>query len=157
MESNYRIGEYITDFVSIYEITSIGTEKENRLIHYRPIKGTDKVFIASIPEKNLEKASLRKLLTKKEIKVLLDKLKTPLDDYVFDARQIKEDIYSNNPEKLIDYLKYFYRKEEELIKLENDLKEEILNHLCMEISFVTDKNNSSIKKMIESDLVGKKA
>lgn len=158
MIQNFKVGDYLTDFVCIYQITSITPgANDNSLIHYQPIKGTDKVFTDVIPESNLIKSGLRPLLNPKEIKLFLDELKTKTlpENYFFDPRQIKEDIYSNIPEKLIDYLKYFYQKGDNLIKVERDFKEEILNHLCLEISFVIDKTPSFVKKTIESILMDK--
>jgi hypothetical protein len=158
MTQNFKVGDLLTDFVCIYEITSLTPGANNiSLIHYRPIKGTDKVFTDVIPENNLIKSGLRPLLTSKEIKSFLTELKTKVlpENYIFDPRQLKEDIYSNTPEKLIDYLKYFYQKGDTLIKVERDFKEDIVSHLCLEISFVTDKPISSVKKTIESAILDK--
>ena len=158
MTQNFKVGDLLTDFVCIYEITSVTPGANNiNLIHYRPIKGTDKVFTDIIPENNLIKSGLRPLLTPKEIKSFLVDLKTKIlpENYIFDPRQLKEDIYSNTPEKIIDYLKYFYQKGDTLPKAERDFKEEIIDHLCLEISFVTDKSISSIKKTLESNILGK--
>ena len=158
MTQNFKVGDLLTDFGCIYEVTSITPGANNiSLIHYRPIKGTDKVFTDIIPENNLLKSGLRPLLTSKEIKSFLTELKTKIlpENYIFDPRQLKEDIYSNTPEKLIDYLKYFYQKGDTLIKVERDSKEEIVSHLCLEISFVTNQSVSSVKKAIESALLDK--
>lgn len=55
MNQNYKPGELLIDFVTVYEITSItltGAEgQEEAIIHHKPVKGTDKVFTASIPKK----------------------------------------------------------------------------------------------------------
>ena len=155
MEENYKVDDFIIDFVCIYKITSIEPTKNGNLIHFRPIKGTDKVFTDIIPESSFEKSGLRHLLTKKEIKSLLKSFKTPEENYPFDLRQFREDLYSNDTEKLISDLKCFYYQERSLIKAEEEIKNMILNHFCLEISFVTDKKRSSIKKAIESNILGK--
>jgi RNA polymerase-interacting CarD/CdnL/TRCF family regulator len=155
MEENYKVGDFIIDFVCIYKITSIESTKNDNLIHYLPIKGTDKVFTDIIPESNFEKSGLRRLLTPKEIKLVLSSFKTPEKDYPFDLRQFREDLYSNVVEKLIFDLKCFYHQENPLIKAEEELKQTILNHFCLEISFVTDKKTFLIKKTIESNILGK--
>jgi RNA polymerase-interacting CarD/CdnL/TRCF family regulator len=156
MEENYQIGDFIIDFVCIYKITSIeSTTKNGNLIHFQPIKGTDKIFTDTTPENNFEKSGLRHLLTKKEIKSVLNSFKIPEEDHLFDLRQFKEDLYSNNIKKLISDLKCFYHQEKSLIKTEEELKDMILNHFCLEISFVTDKKFSNIKKTIESSILGK--
>lgn len=153
-----KVGDYLTDFVCIYKITSITPgQNDGNLIHYQPIKGTDKIFTDTIPENNLIKSGLRPLLTPKEIDQFLSELKTQTvpENFLLDVRQIKEDIYLNTPTKLISYLKYFYQKGDSIMKVERDFKEDILNHLCLEISFVTDKNVIAVKKMIESSLLDK--
>lgn len=156
MEENYKVGDFIIDFVCIYKITSIKQDKkQENLICFKPIKGTDKVFTDIIPEKNLDKSGLRHLLTKSEIKVILEKFKTPLEDYSFNLRDVKEDLYTNVPEKLIDDLKCFYHQENPLIKAEEELKESILNHFCLEMSFITEQTPFSIKKTIESNILDK--
>lgn len=158
MNQNFKVGDFLTDFVCIYKITSITPGLgDQKLIHYQPVKGTDKIFTDTIPENNLIKSGLRPLLTPKEIDLLLTESKNQpiIENYVFDLRQIKEDIYSNTPIKLMEYLKYFYQKKDSLPKIENDFKEEILSHLCLEISFVTNKSIVSVKKMIESNLLDK--
>ena len=158
MTQNFKVGDFLTDFVCIYKITAvIPGANDISLIHYQPIKGTDKIFTDIIPENNLAKSGLRPLLTPKEIKSFLAELKTKSlsENYFFDPRQLKEDIYSNVLSRLIPYLKYFYQKGDTLPKAERDFKEEIIDHLCLEISFVTDKSISSIKKTLESNILGK--
>lgn len=155
MDQDFKVGEFIIDFACIYEITSITQEKNSdiKLIHYQPIKGTDKVFVDTIPEKKLIKSGLRRLLNEKEIKFFLDQLKTEkkIENYIFDPRQIKEDIYQNIPEKLIEHLQYLFKNNETLSRSDQDLKNEILNHLCLEISFVSGKSIFLTKKTIESN------
>lgn len=156
MGQNYKVGDFIIDFACIYTLTLIEPGKKGNLIHCKPIKGTDKIFEDIIPEENLNKNGLRRLLNLKEIDVILEEFKKPIESCcTFDLRQIKEDLYANIPERLIYNLKCFYHQEEPLIKAEEDLKETILNHFCLEISFVTNKATLSIKKMIESSLLGK--
>ena len=155
MELNYKVGDFIIDFVCIYKITSIQSSQSGGLIHYQPVKGTDKIFTDIIPEKNLDKSGLRHLLTPAEINVILKEFKKPQEDNTLDLRQVKEDLYLNLPEKLISDLKCFYHQENPLIKAEEELKETILDHFCLEMSFVTERNASSIKKTIESNILAK--
>ncbi|MDD4938370.1 MAG: hypothetical protein PHX34_05170 [Candidatus Shapirobacteria bacterium] len=156
MESNYKIGDKIIDFVSIYQITSIDTKNKDVILYYRPIKGTEKVFTASIPEKNLDKANLRKLISSSEIKEILSDLKKPLKNYEYNIRQIKEEIYLNIPQKNIIHLKHLYENENTLQNNEDKkIREELINHLCLEISFVTQKPLIFTRKKIEKILRNK--
>lgn len=155
MEQIYKVGDFITDFECIYKITSIESTKNGNLIHYCPIKGTDKVFTDIIPENNLEKSGLRCLLTPKEIKEILKEFKTSQSEQPLDLRQFKENLYVNSPQQLISNLKCFYHQDRPLVRTEEELKEMILNHFCLEISFVTGKKTSDVKKTIESNILGK--
>lgn len=155
MEQNYKVGDFIIDFVCIYKITSIESTKNGNLIHYCPIKGTDKIFTDIIPENNLEKSGLRPLLDAKKIKEILKEFKTSQEDCLLDLRQFKEDLYINSPQQLISDLKCFYHQKNPLVRAEEELKDIILNHFCLEFSFITGKKISDIKKTIESNILGK--
>ena len=154
MGKTYRVGDHIIDFVCIYKIISISQDADGggRLIHSRPIEGTEKVFTDTTPEKNFAKSGLRHLLVPKEIDQLLRRLKDPIGDYTFDARLVKDDIYTNDPTRTIKHLKYLSGRGDLLTKAETELKEEMLNHLCLEISFVTGKSIPSIQKTITTNL-----
>jgi len=156
MKGKCKINDYLIDFTCIYKITKISRDNNhNRLIHYRPVKGTDRVFTCRIPEKNLLKAGIRHILTKSETKNILNKFKGLSVDSPFNPRQFKEDLYINVVEDLINDLKCFYLQKSPLLKSEEELKKRILNHFCLEISFITGKENLSIKKTIESNILGK--
>lgn len=149
MKSDYQTGEYIIDFVNIYQITSITDKDGDLLIHYQPTQGTDKVFTASIPEKNLSKGGFRKLLSPKEIKQFFTDLKNPPLNYEYNIRQAKEDIYLNEPIKTIPHLQYLLKNGDTLPRGDQLLREEIINHLCLEIAFVTKESTLSIRKKIK--------
>ena len=151
MDQNFKVGEYIIDFTSIYQITEI-SGKEEKIVHYKPITGTDKIFTATVPEKNLTKCGLRRLLTAKEVDQLMKQLKQPVENYNYDARLAKDEIYQNIPSKNIPHLKYLWKGGESIPKPDQELRDEILTHLGMEIAFVTNKPVQTVRKEIEKNL-----
>lgn len=81
-------------------------------------------------------------------------LKKPLQDYTYDIRQTKEEIYLNLPHKIVPHLKYLWSKGAVLPKTDLDIREDMLNHLCLEISCVTNKSLSAVRSAIEKSLSG---
>lgn len=155
MKQNYQVNEYIVDFTDIYQITSISFDndnKEERRIHYKPIKTNSQSLTASIPENNLTKGGFRKLLTSNQINQILSDFKNLPPDYKYDIRRLKEEIYLNTPEKMAPHLKYLLDEENKITKEEQDLREKIMDHLCIEFSFVTKKSVQDIKKEIKKIL-----
>ena len=154
MLSDYKVGEYIIDFLIIYQITLVDTNvgKDDVVIHYKPIVGTDKVFTASIPMRNMEKGGFRKILTLKETKQVLDSLKTSLIDYQYNNQETKEVIYRNKPGKTVFPLKYLWKINDGLLKSDMDMKEAMIKHLCMEIAFITKEPSKTIRLEIEKNL-----
>ncbi len=153
MKNDYEVGSFITDFKTIYEITLISQDKDGEsLIHYKPVSGTDKIFLATIPEKNLQKSGLRPLLKTGEINQLMKDLEVVNEDYKYNTIAVKEEIYRNLPSKLIDPLRYLWKSEIALNKIDNDLKEEILSSMAAEIAFVLKKTTRASRQMIETAL-----
>ncbi|MCL4384582.1 hypothetical protein M1116_03955 [Patescibacteria group bacterium] len=156
MDHNYVAGDYIIDNAYIYEITSVtfdGGKKGNEaLIHYKPIRGTDKVFTASIPEKNFGKVGLRKLLNPEDINVILCKLTANIERYSYNAQETKEILYLNEPANVMVPLKYLWKCGDKLAKTDTDIREEMIQHLCMEIAFVTKQTTEVVRAKIEKIL-----
>ncbi|HEX8923577.1 MAG TPA: hypothetical protein VF828_02485 [Patescibacteria group bacterium] len=147
-------GDYITDFVSIYLITSIETTegKDEPFVHYKPVSGTDKVFTAVIPLKNLVKTGLRKVLTAKDAKEVVENLKNSEIDVEYNTQVAKEEVYQNQPKKVVPVLRYLWKNGEKLSKVDRELMEQILSHLSNEVSFVTNKTYEETRSEIEANL-----
>jgi RNA polymerase-interacting CarD/CdnL/TRCF family regulator len=149
MKQVYKPGDYIIDFSSIYEVTGV----DAGVLHYKPIRGTDKVFTASIPVDNLSRTSLRNLLTTVEIEKILTELTKPLaDTYEYNAHQIKEDMYLNDPLKVVPHLKYFWSKAGVLPRTDRELMAEMMDHISLEIEFVTNQPKTTVVKQLEKHL-----
>lgn len=151
MSEGLLVGEYITDFFSIYQITAVKQRvgikgKEETCIYHEPVQGSDKRFTASIPIGNLKKAGIRKLLSKEEIEQIIGDLKNLVVESEYNTITAKEEVYQNEPRRIVSVLIYFWGKIGTLGKADKDLTEQIMEHLCREIAMVTKKKYGEVKK-----------
>jgi len=149
MTEDLVTGDYIVDCAYIYEVTSvtpIGT------VNYKPVWGSDKVFTASIPAKNLAKTGLRKVLTPNESKEVIDGLRGPAADYEYTTQLAKEEVYQNRCPGVARVLKHLWANKTELGKIDRELMEQIVFHLSHEISFATKRSYQTVRKEIETRL-----
>lgn len=151
MKQDYVVGDHIVDSSCIYEITSVGEMADGKgteraCVHYKPIWGSDKVYTASIPIDNLKKAGTRKVFTPKEAGQIMDDLRGWVPKNEYNTITAKEEIYQNNPEGIISVLTYFWKSGEILNKSDRELMEQVLEHLCQEISFATKKKYANVRE-----------
>lgn len=155
MESkmSYKKGDYLIDHSCIYEVTGVlKGEKNETYIHFKPASGTDKVFTASMPIESISKSGLRKVATKAEIEGILKQLgsKGVRDEYSLLA--IKEEVYQNEPAKVVEVIKYLWSVRDKLGKADRELMEQIIYHLCLEMAFVTKEKIPAVRRRIEKVL-----
>lgn len=159
MNHNYAVGDYIVDSSCVHVITAIKQQKgpsgqAETYLFYEPVLGSDKRYVASIPVKNLEKSGTRKVLTVKEAEKLMADLANKSIDGEYDTVMAREEVYRNEPERIVKVLKYFWKNKDELTKTDANLTEEILEHLCREIAFVTNKKTLAVKETMMKTLGG---
>lgn len=153
MNSTFIVGDLLIDSSIIYQIFSIDHSLDSTsddTIHYQPISGTDKIFTASIPAKNLFKSGLRRLMTKQDIAEFFSNFSLPLNgDYHYDPKLVKEDILANQPLKLIPHLQYL-RSVATPTRGDSELFSVMVHHLCLEINHATGNPISDIKNRLLS-------
>lgn len=154
MTQQLVVGGYLIDYANIYQVTSLTApgSAADTVVHYRPIRGTDKVFTESVPLKMLSKSGLRPLITSSEIEALYQALKTNSDDYSYLTLTAKDEIFQNSPLRLAPLLKYLWKNGDQLPKADQDLKATMFNHLVMEIAFVSQKPPSEVRNQLETAL-----
>jgi len=148
MKQNYVAGDYITDYVCIYEITRVA----QACIFYQPIWGSDKVFTGSIPIKNIIRTGIRKIFTQNGAKQVMEDLKSPVLNFEYNTRTAKDEVYQNQPKKIIPVLKYMWKNRDVLGKADRELMEQVLLHLGNEVAFVTKKSYKTVRKEVEKNL-----
>lgn len=148
MTEDYKIGDYITDSSCIYKIVKI----ENNFVHYETVWGSDKIFTASIPLNNLQKAGLRKVFTVEEIDQILKDLKNVKSETPYTTMVARDEIYSNNSKNIVSVLVYYWQNQEKLNKADRDLMEQIIERLCQEIALVSKKEYSKVRENVTTIL-----
>lgn len=148
MSDGFAVGEYVTDSSYIYEVTAIDSVEKEMRIYFKPISGIIRTFTSSVPLNNSKKAGIRKVLTKKEAQRVILELKTLTVEGEYNILTAKEEIYQNQPQKLISILAFYYEKADTLGKVDKDLREQILEHLCREIALVTKKRYLEVRREV---------
>lgn len=155
----FSVGEYITDYSGIYEISDIKTETDKHggdetFIFYKPtwIDGISKDFTARIPLDNMYKSGLRKILTKEIADQIVSDMNLQESASVFDFFSAQDALYQNNIERIPLTLKSMWVNQSKLKKNEADLMSHMLANLSREISFVTKTEQSEVSKTITDSL-----
>jgi RNA polymerase-interacting CarD/CdnL/TRCF family regulator len=151
--TDFKVGDYIVDFENIYHIY----EEKNGFFFYHHLEGDKATSTSSLPKANLVKSGFRHLQTKEEIKQFFVELAKVLpEDSFLENKLIKESLYLDNPVKNATILKQLYRNKVELgekfLKSNQEIINNITNHLAKEIAFVLKKPEASIQKQITDTL-----
>lgn len=154
--TDFKVGDYIVDFENIYHIY----DDKNSFFFYHHLEGDKATSTSSLPKANLTKSGFRHLINTQNIKEFFVELNKVLpDDSVFENKLIKESLYLNDPIKNALTLKFLYKNKKELgekfLKSNQEIINNITNHLAKEISFVLKKPEPTIQKQI-SDILSKK-
>lgn len=157
----FAVNDYIIDFENVYQIFEQKKQKDYSgknvdYFFYRSINNLDnknQPVICHTPIENIAKSGLRHLITPADIKVFYQKLDEKYNEVNFtDPKLIKEILYSNDPFKNLDILKQLYfeknKSPDTFSRTNKELTENILNHLCDEIAFVSKKPLASVKTKI---------
>jgi len=154
MKKLYKTGDKIVEggeVFRIFKIEDIKIEgKKQRLIHYKPFfpKSDSPDAVYSIPEKSIKETSIRRPLSKKELKEILDELKkkgkpaVALD--INDAKEVLKECEINNIVALIKTL-WVEKKagEDSFTKSRSNVFEAAVDTLYQEFAFV---NNITLEK-----------
>jgi len=153
------VGDNIIDNFQVYTVKKVvdqvdGKGQTDTVIYYSP--NTSNVeLICSIPLKNFSEASLRKLITKEELKGLLHDLSDKAADEVWidnNAKNGKEILYLNNPTKTARLLKNLWQKKKNnvvnYLKSDQEIFETALNHIVDEVVLVCNDTKVKVKEMI---------
>ncbi|OIP87762.1 hypothetical protein CO009_01250 [Candidatus Shapirobacteria bacterium CG_4_8_14_3_um_filter_35_11] len=154
--TNFKVGDYIVDFENIYLIY----DEKDGFFFYHHLEGDKATSTSSLPVTNMIKSGFRHLINTQNIKEFFAELNKVLpDDSVFENKLIKESLYLNDPIKNALTLKFLYKNKKELgekfLKSNQEIINNITNHLAKEISFVHKKPIATIQKQI-TDILSKK-
>ncbi|MFC1710993.1 hypothetical protein ACFLZ1_00215 [Patescibacteria group bacterium] len=143
-----KVGDKIVKFSKVYKVIKIenrkSEEKQEKIILFIPYFAAKykKALVFSIPEENLDKASIRWPITKKELKELLLKLKKkPEEKIPLSINEAKEVLHKNDPENNVAILKRLWaekhKKSANFSKSKQDILAIALERLVEEIALVS--------------------
>lgn len=153
--TDFKVGDFIVDFENIYQIYD---DKDDFFFYH--IAGEDKATsTSSLPRTNVSKSGFRHLQTTTEIKEIIKELEKSLpENTLFENKLIKESLYLNDPIKNALTLKLLYKNKkdtgEKFLKSNQEIINNMTNHMAKEISFVLKKQFESVHKQI-SDILAK--
>ncbi len=153
---DFKVGDYIIDFENIYNIY----DEKKGFFFYHNIEGDKATSTSSLPIANMAKSGFRHLINSQNIKDFFNELGKALpQDSIFENKLIKESLYLNDPIKNAVTLKSLYKNKKELgekfLKSNQEIINNITNHLAKEIAFVLKKPIDTIQKQI-TDTLSKK-
>lgn len=165
----YKVGDKIVNFGQVYRIFKIedqgkGVNGRERIIHYRPyFKSKDnRTVVCSIPVSSLDKTSIRKPISKSEVKEIMQNLSVKLyrREHV-ETEEAKELINKNKPGVTMRVLKRLWKEKESepegFTKSKKDVLELAVKRLAEEVAYVSnisiEKANARINSALQSAYV----
>lgn len=162
----FEVGDKIVRFGKVYKIFRIKKQKtidgnEEKIIFFRPYfkekKRILKDLTFSIPVENIDRTSIRRPVSKKELKELLTKLSEESDIKKFiDVGKARKTLALNDFNKTIQILKALWRekddKSQSFTKSKKDVFDLLMKHLVEEIAFVSDLSVITARKKIKKSL-----
>lgn len=136
---NYKVGDKIVEFGRVFTIFKIRRRKNSdgdieKVIYFKPFYKTKDVsdIVCSIPESNIDKTQIRQVSTKKEFRLLINKLKKKKNLEEFPAiDKAKALLNSSDPADTARVLRKLWIERNETIENFSRSKRDIYN-LAME-------------------------
>lgn len=161
-KSKLKVGSRIVEQGKVFRIFKIelrgNGEGEQRILHYKPLfnTGPDTQIVCTIPEENLQDASIRSPAKKNFVKEILDSLtnwKRTREEYETD--DAKDILKENDLEKTAGVLKAFWKEKynsETITKGKRDVLETAVERMREEVAYVTNTTPEKAEKKIMSAL-----
>lgn len=163
-KKKFKTGDKIVRSGQIHKIFKVrikknSENKKQRVLYYKHYFETDKnkKLIYSIPASNIEKANIRKLLSKDGLKRLFKKLsKKSNSEKPVNITAAKERLILNNPFKTAEILRRLWAEKEDestsFTKSKKDTFSAAVKSLVEEVAFLYDIPLKKAKKKIKSAL-----
>lgn len=160
----WQKGDIIVDYSQVYKITKITQGKtvegeKDDMVHYSPYfkNSRNETITRTIPLSSIDDTNKRKAISKKKMDDLLALLEKPSTvNRRLNLRSARENVYNNDPEKLVDILRRLQReKEDEDINFtisRKELYETATNRLAEEVAVVKDISLAEAKELILGNL-----
>lgn len=160
---NFAVGDKIINFNKVYIIFKIIKEKikdkKEQIISFKPFFKNEKKnsLTFSIPVNNIDKTNIRKPLSKKELKQLLNELsKTPDIETPIEIDKINDDLNSNDPNIHVQILKCLWREKNDettnFTKTRSDVLGLTIKLLLEEVALVSGVSLEKAEEKIKTAL-----
>lgn len=161
---SFKVGEMIVKLGEVCKIVRIekrknATGQTEEILYYKPYFSEYRVkdLVYSIPLANISLASIRKLISKKELESLIESLcKTIEVDLSTDIIEYQEALDSNDPHEIAYALKRIWvekqNKEVKLSKVKDDLFQTSLNILMEEVAYLKKTTPTEARQIIANSL-----
>jgi len=158
----FKVGDKIVHYSKIFRIFKIkGRKNKDKVIFFRSLfkSRENRKLVFSIPMSLINRANIRKLLSRNKLKLLLKKLaKKPDIKAPINLLKVKEGLNLNDPEKNIQILNCLWGEKNDQSTSFNKSKEEALKlaikQLSQELALVNNisltKAQQKIKKVLDS-------
>lgn len=146
----FKVGDKIIDNGKVYEIFKIKKEKtssgvQEKIIYYEPYfeNSAGNTLICSVPMRNLDKANIRRPISKKELKKVLKTLSNPVnDEKQIKVPQMRETLCLNNLCKTAQILKRLWvdknNSSTNFSRTRQELFDSAMQRLIQEVALVDD-------------------
>jgi RNA polymerase-interacting CarD/CdnL/TRCF family regulator len=163
MKKNYKVGDKIVDFGQVFRIFKIKKEKDSngeleRIIYFRPYfsQKEKNSIVCSIPVKNIEKAEIRRPISKDKLKGLIKMLKKKKDlDEAPDINKVRELLKTNELLEVVSVIKTLWsdkKKSEVFSTSKNTVFNSAIDMLAEEFAIVDGVSLEKARKKICSAL-----
>lgn len=156
-DNNFKIGDKIVDFGQVCRIFKI----EKKTLFFKPYFKTRlaRNLVCSIPVENINKANLRKPISKKELRALLARLgrhRQPKEESLINVGRLREQLNSNDIFQVATVLSILWVEKNDESSNFSRYKQEIydsaMSRLVEETAFVAGCRPNQAKKKIDKAL-----
>lgn len=156
----FKVGDMIVKYGEVCKIVKIEKRKNDNgdkddILHYKPIFSEYKAreVMYSIPARNISLTTIRKLISKKEMRKLIKNLSKSVEiDEEITIVEYTERFKSNDPHEIADVLKEIWveKQEEEtdVGKAKDDLYKASVKILVEEVAFLKNTTVAEAEKLI---------
>lgn len=161
----FKKGDFIVDFGQVFEIIdtkSISTSTgSDTLLVFSPYFKTDQEsdITSSIPQKNIDKTTIRPPMNKKQVQEVLEVLsdkKIKKDAEIVDVLTAKAVLNQNNPQEIAQTVRKIYlekiSKDFKFTSSKNYIFELLISRLAEEIALVLEINTDKATTKIHNQL-----
>jgi RNA polymerase-interacting CarD/CdnL/TRCF family regulator len=158
-----KVGDVIVRFGQVHKVFKVEEEEKKkgetrRIIHYKHFYPTpqNRTLVFSIPEENIERAAIRKPLTKKELQTIFKSLKKREVEEKISINSAKAAVNADDPQVTFEVLQDLksedLNSEKSLPLSKREVWNKLFERMIGEIAFVLEIKKPEAKKKLNKVL-----